>query len=74
MLRLIEAGLPITYVNLGGMGAGPGRRNLHTSVSVSEEDLEHFRQIQGKGVKVEIKMVPSDRGVDLATLVDQRGK
>jgi len=74
MLRLLEGGAPISFINLGGMGAGPGRRNLHTSVSVSEEDVEHFRRIQGKGVKVEIKMVPSDRGVDLATLMDQRGK
>jgi len=74
MLRLIEGGVPIAFINLGGMGAGPGRHNLQRSVSVSEEDIEQFRQILGKGVKIELKMVPSDRGVDLAALLNERGK
>jgi len=74
MLRLLEGGVPMTHINLGGMGAGPGRRNLHRSVSVGEEDLEQFRRIMEKGVKVEIKMVPSDRGVDLAQLDSIKGR
>lgn len=74
MLKLLEGGVPIRYINLGGMGAGPGRRNLQKSVSVSEEDMEQFRQIMRKEVKVEIKMVPSDRGVDLASLDGTKGR
>jgi PTS system mannose-specific IIB component len=74
MLRLLEGGVAMSYINLGGMGAGPGRRNLQKSVSVSEEDMNLFRQIMGKGVKIEIKMVPSDRGVDLAALDGTKGR
>ncbi len=69
MLRLLESGVPISYVNLGGMGAGPGRKNLHKSISLSAAEIDTLRQIQAKGVRIEIKMVPSDRGVDFASLV-----
>ncbi|MGH8632022.1 MAG: PTS system mannose/fructose/N-acetylgalactosamine-transporter subunit IIB [Burkholderiales bacterium] len=68
MLRLLESGAPIAYVNLGGMGAGPGRKNLHRSVSLSAAEIDTLRQIQAKGVRIELKMVPGDRGVDFASL------
>jgi mannose/fructose/N-acetylgalactosamine-specific phosphotransferase system component IIB len=67
MLRLLEGGVAFDYLNLGGMGGGPDRRVIHKAVSVSDEELEILHQIQGKGVKIELKMVPSDRGVDLAS-------
>jgi PTS system mannose-specific IIB component len=68
MLRLLEVGVPMNHINLGGMGAGPGRAILHQHISVSEAELITLRQIQAKGVKIELKMVPSDRGMDFATL------
>lgn len=68
-LRLIKGGINIPYLNLGGMGAGPGRRNLHRSISVSSEDLDMLQQIQNAGVRIEIKMVPSDRGIDLNNII-----
>ena len=68
MLRLLEVGVPMNHINLGGMGAGPGRAILHQHISVSESELITLRQIQAKGVKIELKMVPSDRGMDFATL------
>jgi mannose/fructose/N-acetylgalactosamine-specific phosphotransferase system component IIB len=71
MLRLVESGAPITFVNIGGMGAGPGRKMIHRGFSVSEDEIKTLRQIQAKGVKVELRMVPGDRGVDFST-VDRR--
>ena len=70
MLRLIENGLAINHINLGGMGAGPGRRHVYRSVSLSEEDMNSLRRIQEKGVTVDLRMVPSDRGIDLAAISD----
>jgi mannose/fructose/N-acetylgalactosamine-specific phosphotransferase system component IIB len=68
MLRLLENGVALDHLNLGGMGGGPGRRVLHKAISVSDEELETLQQIQRKGVKVELRIVPSDRGVDLASV------
>jgi len=74
MLRLLESGVPMTTINLGGMGAGPGRRILHQNISVSEDELNTLRQIRERGVKVELKMVPTDRGVDLASIAGTKGR
>ncbi|MBI3732461.1 MAG: PTS sugar transporter subunit IIB, partial [Chloroflexi bacterium] len=68
MLRLVTGGVPIDSLILGGMGAGPGRKPLHKWVSASDEELSALRQIQAKGVKVELKMVPGDRAIDLASI------
>ncbi len=69
MLRLLESGVQLSHLNLGGMGAGPGRKNLHRSLSLSAAEIDTLRQIQAKGVRIELKMVPGDRGVDFASLV-----
>jgi mannose/fructose/N-acetylgalactosamine-specific phosphotransferase system component IIB len=71
MLRLIENGVPITFINIGGMGAGPGRKMIHRGFSVSEDEIKTLRQIQAKGVKVEVRMVPADRGTDFSS-IDRR--
>lgn len=68
MLRLLENGVAFERLNLGGMGAGPGRRTLHQNTFASEKELEILWQIHGKRVKIELKMLPSDRGVDFASV------
>jgi mannose/fructose/N-acetylgalactosamine-specific phosphotransferase system component IIB len=68
MLKLIQNGVSINYLNLGGMGGGPGRKKLHRNVSASDEEVATLRQIQALGVKVELKMIPSDPAVDLASI------
>src|SRR5665811_540455 len=39
VLALRLAGVPIKVVDLGGMGAGPGRKGLHKTISVSPAEL-----------------------------------
>lgn len=68
MLRLLEAGIELDHVNLGGMGSGPGRKTLHRNVAVSDDELEALRRIGSQGVRVEVKMVPGDRAIPLADL------
>ena len=69
MLRLLESGVRFDYLNLGGMGAGPGRKTLHQNTAVTEEELAILKQIHAKGVRIELKLVPSERGVDFANIV-----
>jgi PTS system mannose-specific IIB component len=68
MLQLLEGGVEFDYLNLGGMGGAPGRTLIHKAVSISEEERDILQRIQGKGVKIELKLVPSDRGVDFASI------
>lgn len=65
MLDLLEAGVEFDYVNLGGMGAGPGRKLFKRNISLSDEELEVLTKIKERGVTIELKMVPSDSAATL---------
>lgn len=68
VLSLRQAGVPIEVVDLGGLGAGPGRRRLHKTISVSPEELAELRQLEQLGTRVEIRIVADDRPVSLRSL------
>jgi mannose/fructose/N-acetylgalactosamine-specific phosphotransferase system component IIB len=65
MLQLLEGGVEFDYLNLGGSGAGPGRTRYKKNISLTDEELATLREIEAKGVKIEIKMVPTDQPVSL---------
>jgi D-glucosaminate-specific PTS system IIB component len=71
-LALVRAGVPIDVLNVGGMGAGPGRRPLYRNISVSDEERATMREIEASGTRVEIRAVPDDRPIPFAS-VDGRG-
>jgi PTS system mannose-specific IIB component len=71
-LSLLRAGVTIDVLNVGGMGAGPGRRPLYRNISASEDERAAMREIEAAGTRVEIRVVPDDRPVPFAS-VDGRG-
>jgi mannose/fructose/N-acetylgalactosamine-specific phosphotransferase system component IIB len=68
LLSLRQAGVPIEVVDLGGLGAGPGRRRLHRSISVSSAELAELRELEELGTRVEIRIVADDRPIPLRAL------
>ncbi len=55
---LLDGGIRLDRVNLGGLAGGPGSKRIHRSVSVTEAQLETLRQIQRRGVRVLVQTVP----------------
>ncbi len=68
IVGLRQAGVPIEVVDLGGMGAGPGRRRLHKTISVSPEELAELRELESMGTRVEIQIVADDRPIPFRSL------
>jgi mannose/fructose/N-acetylgalactosamine-specific phosphotransferase system component IIB len=62
-VKLREAGIEFPLLNVGGMGAGPGRKPLYRNISASPEELEAMRQIEAMGTRVELRIVENDRPV-----------
>lgn len=62
-LRLREAGVEFPILNVGGIGAGPGRKPLYRNISASPEELVAMRQLEAMGTSVELRIVESDRPV-----------
>jgi len=52
-------------LNIGGMGAKPGRKVLYRNVSISPEELEILKELVEEGVKVYYQAVPSDKPIDI---------
>jgi PTS system mannose-specific IIB component len=67
-LRLREAGVDFPLLNVGGIGAGPGRKPLYRNISASPEELEAMRQLEAMGTRVELRIVENDRPVMFASV------
>jgi len=62
-LRLREAGVEFSLLNVGGIGAGPTRKPLYRNISASVEELEAMRRLESLGTTVELRIVENDRPV-----------
>ena len=62
-LRMREAGVEFPMLNVGGIGAGPGRKPLYRNISASPEEIEAMRRLEELGTRVELRIVENDRPV-----------
>jgi mannose/fructose/N-acetylgalactosamine-specific phosphotransferase system component IIB len=67
-VRLREAGVEFPLLNVGGMGAGPGRKVMYRNISASPEEIEAMRRLEEMGTTVELRIVESDRPVMFASV------
>jgi PTS system mannose-specific IIB component len=70
-LRLRELGVQFDMLNVGGLGAGPGRHPLYKNISATDEEMAAMRTLEEMGTKVELRIVADDHGVPFAS-VDKR--
>lgn len=69
VLGLIKAGVPIKELNLGGMGATQGRKQLYRNISISAAEKETFKELLSLGVDVFVQIVPDANKMPLATMI-----
>jgi PTS system mannose-specific IIB component len=67
-VRMREAGVEFPLLNVGGMGAGPGRKVLYRNISASPEEIGAMRRLEELGTTVELRIVENDRPVMFATV------
>lgn len=69
LVDLVEAGVNITEVNVGGMHFRAGKNQIAPFIFVDEEDISHFRTLYDRGVKLEGRDVPTRTPVDIARIL-----
>ena len=69
VLRMIEGGVPIKSVNIGGMAFKTGKTQITKAVSVDESDKDAFRKMHEMGVELEIRPVATDAKIDLMSKI-----
>ena len=64
-LRALDAGLPVTRLNLGGLRHDDGRLCLCDGVTLDGDDCDLVRQLCRRGVSVDVRLMPSERACPL---------
>lgn len=67
--RMMENGVKLDKVNVGGMGVSGTRKKFYKNISVSEEEKEIFRKIIGTGCVVTVQIIAEDKATDLSRLL-----
>lgn len=71
---LIDHGIDIKDVDLGGMGAKEGRTTLYQYISTSPEEDKCFKRLIDKGVNVYVQIVPQNEKEPIKPLIDKKEK
>lgn len=67
--RLIQGGVAIQRIILGGMGAKPGRKTFNKNVSANGEETECFKRMIEKGAEIYYQLVPNDKEMNIRKLL-----
>ena len=65
IVRMVEAGVPITSVNIGGMAFRTGKQQITKAVSVDDSDRAAFHALHDRGIELEIRAVATDSKTDI---------
>jgi len=68
-VRLFESGHPFTNLNIGNVHHGPERRSYTPSVFLSDTDIGKLKELFRRGVRCEIKSLPTQDAMDLSPLL-----
>jgi PTS system mannose-specific IIB component len=60
VLRAIKGGINLKEINVGSMSYKEGDVNANNVLSMNQEDVDTFRELEKMGVKFDVRKVPSD--------------
>lgn len=64
LLRLIESGVQLPEINVGNMSSLDEVKRVGLNIGMDEGDIEAFKKLQEKGIRMYAQMVPSDTPSD----------
>lgn len=72
--RIVEGGVKITSVNIGGMAFRQGKTQVNNAISVDEKDIEAFNKLNTRGIELEARKVSTDQKLKMMDLIAKVGK
>src|SRR5699024_51995 len=68
-LTLKENGVPIDQLNRGNMHYEEGKKQITSTISVDDEDIQAFKKLDELGVNMDMRGVPTDRSQNIMNLL-----
>ncbi len=72
--RVVEGGVNIKSVNIGGMAFRQGKTQVNNAISVDEKDIEAFNKLNARGIELEARKVSTDQKLKMMDLIGKVGK
>jgi len=72
--RIVEGGVKITSVNIGGMAFRQGKTQVNNAISVDAKDIEAFNKLNARGIELEARKVSTDQRLKMMDLIGKVGK
>ncbi|MEY8662690.1 mannose/fructose/sorbose PTS transporter subunit IIB [Ligilactobacillus faecis] len=70
-LKAIEGGVDIKTLNVGSMAHSVGKVAVNKVLSLDQEDVKAFEQLEKDGVKFDVRKVPSDSPEDMDAILNK---
>ena len=72
--RIVEGGVKLTSVNIGGMAFRQGKTQVNNAISVDEKDIEAFKKLNARGIELEARKVSTDQKLKMMDLIAKAEK
>lgn len=69
LVRLLDAGVDIKSVNVGNLTYIAGKTKVSNTVAVTKDDVENFKILNERGVKLTIQLIPSNPVEDFMNMI-----
>lgn len=73
VLRLMDEGVEVKEVNVGGVTYRDGYAQLSEAVYASPEDIEAYKELDARGVKMTIQQLPNTGREDMMKKLKEKG-
>jgi mannose/fructose/N-acetylgalactosamine-specific phosphotransferase system component IIB len=71
ILRMVEKGVQIDWVNVGGIHSKQGRRKILPYLYLSTEEISAFKKLFLSGIRCECRDIPLAQKKDLSVLLEK---
>ncbi|BET97166.1 PTS mannose transporter subunit IIAB [Xenorhabdus taiwanensis] len=69
VLRIVEGGVTIESINIGGMAFRQGKTQINNAISVDKTDIDAFEKLNSRGIELEARKVASDTRLNMMDLL-----
>lgn len=70
-LQLLEHGVKLDELNVGNMSQTEETQSLTKSINVTDTDIDVFKKLNEKGLRIVSQMVPNDEAVNFMSLLNK---
>ncbi|WP_104399298.1 PTS N-acetylgalactosamine transporter subunit IIB [Vibrio penaeicida] len=70
VVRLAEGGLLLNDVNIGNMHYAEGKKQIHVTVSVDDDDMTAFKRLRELDVSFAVQRMPHEEKLDVFELYE----